>query len=716
METRTTYCRICEAACGLLADVEDGDVVALRPDKDHVVSRGFVCAKGTRFTEVHRDPDRVDHPLERVGGELRRTSWDHATERIGLELKRIRNEHGPHAVAVYIGNPSAFSYAMPLVGMGFVKALGTRNYYNAGSLDCNNKFVVARRMLGSPASQPVPDLDHAKLALLVGTNPSVSQSSFVNAPRFVERLRAIEGRGGRVLVVDPRRTETARSVGRYIPITPDTDAAFLLALVHVILAEGRESSGLLQRYSHGLGDLRRAVERFSPDAVAPATGIPPQTIAEIARAFAEADGAFCHVSTGVNQGTFGTLAYAAKIALETITGNLDRRGGALMPRGAADITSLARRFGIDREPQWRSRIGSYPTVVGALPCSVFADEVLTPGEGQIRALVVIGGNPLLSMPGGDRLREAMSRLELVVSLDLFVNDTAAYADYVLPATDWLERDDVPMAQLQLQPTPYVQWTDAVVEPRAERRPEWRVLFDLARAGGVSMFGSRAADLAARAAIRVGGAKAMALPALVPALGPRVLQKLRANPHGILVDRERPGDFLERRIGTPSKRVELHPDDVYERLDELEASLASEPAPGVKLRLISKRERLGHNSWMHNNSKLKTAKHRAFLSPQDAARLGASAGDRVRIRSQAAEIVLPVEITADVVPGAVAITHGYGHHDGSSWTAAKARGGVNVNALAPTGPHAADPISGMSQLVGVVVELERIASNGEVAAQ
>ncbi len=268
MTTKVTYCRICEAACGLVAELEAEQITALRPDPHHVVSKGFACAKGTRFLEVHRGPGRVNHPLRRQGGELKRTTWRAANADIGSRLRRIIDEHGPHAVAVYIGNPAAFSYTLPVYGMAFVQALGTRNYFSAGSLDCNNKFFVAKKMLGSAGTQPVPDLDRARFALLVGTNPSVSQSSFVNAPRMVERLTAIQERGGRVMVVDPRRTETARMVGEHVPIRPDTDAAFLLGLLHVILREKLHVQHVVDARAIGFEQLGAAVEPFSPDRVA----------------------------------------------------------------------------------------------------------------------------------------------------------------------------------------------------------------------------------------------------------------------------------------------------------------------------------------------------------------------------------------------------------------------------------------------------------------
>jgi anaerobic selenocysteine-containing dehydrogenase len=329
---------------------------------------------------------------------------------------------------------------------------------------------------------------------------------------------------------------------------------------------------------------------------------------------------------------------------------------------------------------------------------------------------VIAGNPLLSAPDGARLKQALSTLELCVAVDLFKNDTAAHATHLLPCTDWLEREDLPLAQLQLQPIPYLQWADAVVAPRAERRPEWRILADLARAAQVPLFGSRAADLVTRGVLRTAGARGLVLPLLVRTLGASPLRKLRAHPHGLLVDREAPGDFLRRRIPTPSGKVELFPADVYAGLSALRRTLDPAPEPsGFTLRLFTKRERLGHNSWMHGNRALPIGEQRAYFAPRDAARLGLVSGQRVRLTTDSGSIVLPAEVTSDVVAGAVAVTHGYGHDADSGWTEAVRRGGQNVNLLAASGPAAVDALTGMCRFVGLRVRVEALARDALHAA-
>lgn len=705
---RATYCRICEAACGLIATVDGSEVIALRPDRDHVVSRGFACAKGTRFAAIHDDPDRLNHAFVRRAGKLERAPVGAVLRDAGDRIRELRERYGPHAVGVYVGNPAAFSTLTPVLAMAFVRGLGTRNYFNAGSLDCNNKFVVSRAVLGSPALHPVPDLDRAACALLVGTNPSVSQSSFVNAPRMVERLGALERRGGRVFVIDPRRTETARMVGEHVAIRPDTDAAFLLALLHVAFDEGLEDARTLRRHANGESELRTAVLAFAPERVAPFCGVSADVIRRIARTFATANGSFCHVSTGVNQGTFGNIAYAAKLALELCTGNLDSPGGALMQRGAVDAAGWAHRFGFDREPAHRSRVGGFAPVLGALPSAILADEIEQPGDGQIRALVVLAGNPLLSMPGGERLRRALASLDALVSIDLYANDTAAFATHLLPSTDWLEREDLPLAQVQLQPEPYLQLAEPVVAPQHERRHDWHHLLDLSAAAGIRLGGSGSSDRVLRTALAAGGPRALLAPALVPALGPRPFARLQRAPHGLRVDREK-RDFLRRRVLTPSGRVELFPAEVWVRLGELEARMRD--ADHEHLLLVTKRERLGHNSWLHNHARLGADHQCAYVHPDDAERLGLEQGDSIRlsaVRPDGQALELPVAVSADVVPGSVAVPHGYGHEPGAGWRRAAALPGANVNALADTGPGAVDRLSGMCRFVGVPVRAERAA--------
>ena len=531
----------------MVAERDGGQVRRLVPDAEHPVSRGFACVKGPAMLEVHRDPARLDHPERRDperSDAWTRVSWHAALGDIGARIKKIRDEHGPDAIGVYIGNPTAFNVGLSVYAAGFLAALGTRNFFNAASLDCQNKFAVSEEMFGHYVIQPIPDLDHTDFFLCLGSNPLVSQMSFVAMPRALERLKGIVGRGGRVVHVNPRRTETADAVGEQLFIRPDSDAYLVMGMLRAIFEGGWEDRAACAALA-GVAALREAARAFSLDDVAAATGIARETIVELARAFAHAPSANAYCSTGVNQGSFGSLAFLGVQALNAVTGNLDRAGGALVPSRAVKFATLARLLGRVRPPR-PSRIGNFPPVAESLPTGILADEILTPGHGRIRALLVIAGNPLLSAPAGGRLAEALDALDLCVSIDLYRNDTGARAHYTLPATDWLEREDFPLVQSGMQPAPYAQLSPAVATPRGERRHEADILVAIARAARLRMFGTRGlTTLFARVAPR------HVYPWVSRLVG------LPASREPVLVAPDTPGAFLDA-VPTRDGRVDVGP--------------------------------------------------------------------------------------------------------------------------------------------------------------
>src|SRR5581483_9059690 len=557
-----------------------------------------------------------------------------ATRAIGERLAAIRRTHGPDSVAVYLGNPSAFAWQMAVYTGGFVAGLQTRNFFSASSLDCQNKFAVAERMFGSYAIQPIPDLDRTDFFLCLGSNPVVSQMSFVAMPRPLERLRAIVARGGRVVMVNPRRTETARAVGEQVFIRPDTDAFLLMAMLRVIFDEELADRAALER-TEGADELARAVRQFAVADAAAASGVPAETIVELARAFAAAPSATAYCSTGVNMGSAGSLAFFAVQALNVVTGNLDRAGGALVPSRALGLARLARWIDRLRAPR-PSRIGNFAPVAGTLPTGVLADEILTPGDGQVRALFVIAGNPLLSAPGGERLRRALASLELMVSIDLYRNETGALAHYTLPTTDFLEREDFPLVQVGMQPEPYAQITPPVVAPRGERRTEGRILVDLARAAGVRMFRAPGASWLLG---RLGPERL--LPLVSRALGWPVGEARR--PGGVRLADDVPGEFL-RAVAAGGKPIQLAPRDILAAVPRETARLEREASGAPPLRLIGRRQRRSHNSWMHNLPRLRPDGDECKLAihPLDAEARGVRAGERVALESARGRLEVPVE--------------------------------------------------------------------------
>lgn len=712
-EERITFCRICEAHCGMVATVQDGRVTKLRPDREHPLSKGYACPKGIAMLDVHNDPDRVTRPLKRRadGSGFDPVGWDEALDDIGARLRAIIDRHGPASVGWYMGNPGALSYSHPLWVKGFLDGIGTPHYYTASSQDVSNRFAASALLYGSPLVVPIPDLQRTSHLFMVGANPLVSHGSVLTAPRVKDQLHAIVTRGGRVVVVDPRRTETARQF-EHVPVTPDTDAWLLLSMLHVIFDEGLADDSAL-RQTVGARALQLAAAEHPPEATAARTGIPAETVRALARDLAAADGAAVYGRTGSCLGRFGTLVAFLLDALNAVTGNLDRPGGAVFGKPAVALDDVGEAAGLDTYGKVRARFGDFPDVIGALPASLIPREITTPGERQIRALFVSAGNPVLSVPDGDALEAALDTLDLCVSLDLYVTETNRHADYVLPSTTWLERDDVPLAFLGFYTTPFVQHTEAVVPPTGEAREEWEVIESIARRIGTQAAPTDPLRRLGRLGLRL---KPPQLLSILLRTGPKGdwfglkpgglnVDKLRAAPHGIVTDPHIATGVLGDKLRHPDGRVHLDPAVILAELRRLAATNGSDPEH--PLRLIGLRELRSHNSWMHNAPLLMRGGRTQHLriSPVDADALGIEDGDQVRLASKAGALEVGATVTDEMTPGTVALPHGWGHQGG--WRLANEAGGVNVNRLASAEPEDLEPLAGMAFLNGIPVQVERI---------
>ncbi len=708
-----TYCRICEPLCGMVATVTDGRVTKLRPDKEHPLSRGFACPKGIAMTEVQNDPDRVLHPQRRrPDGSYERIDWETALDEIGERLGAIKREHGGEAIGWYMGNPGAFSYSHPLWVKGFIDALGSRHYYTASSQDVSNRFAASSLLYGSPFLLPIPDLERTELLLVVGANPLVSHGSVMSAPRIKDQLNAITARGGRVVVVDPRRSETAREF-EHLPVRPDSDAKLLLSLLQVTFAEALEDSDALAAAA-GAEDLRELVEPFTPESTATATGVEPARVRKLARDIAAADGAAIYGRTGSCLGRNGTAVSFLLDALALATGNLDRAGGSMFGRAAIPFERVAELIGAGDYGKRRSRVGDFPEVLGAMPASLMAKEITTPGAGRMRALFVSAGNPVLSVPNGEELAGAMRELDLSVAIDLYMSETAVEADYVLPATTFLEREDLPLPFLSLFTKPFINMTEAVVEPAGEARQEWEIIEAIAERIGIVPQSVRVARWIGRAGVELTPRRLMDL---LLRLGPEGdlfgvrrgglnLGKLAKATHGIVLADELEDGVLEDKIRHRDKRIHLCPPEIADEVGRIAAAdVGDERYP---LRLIGLRELRSHNSWMHNSEKLMAGDrvHRARLNPADAAAAGIGDGDRVRITSAHGEIETEAKLTDEVIAGSIAVPHGWGHRGG--WETANEAGGANVNQLMSSRPEDLERLAGMANLNGVAVRIEPAA--------
>jgi formate dehydrogenase len=619
---------------------------------------------------------------------------------IGARARAVAREHGRDALGWYMGNPGAFSYAHALWVKGLLDALGSPHYYTAGSQDVNNRFAASALLYGSPLVIPIPDIARTRLLLIVGANPFVSHGSLVTTPRMREALRAIVDRGGRVVVADPRRTETAAAF-EHLPVRPDTDALLLLSLVHPVFDEGLDDHRAL-RHTTGAEDLRRLAARFPPEATATATGVAPRTARRLARDLATAGGAAVYGRTGSCLGRHGTLVALLLDALNAVTGNLDRPGGAVFGTPPVALDEIGERFGLATYGARRSRVGGFPDVLGNLPASLMAREIEQPGRAQLRALFVSAGNPVLSVPDGPGLERALERLDLLVAVDLYVNETNRHADYVLPATTFLERDDLPLASLSFFTTPFIQHTAAVVAPAGEARPEWRVVDDLARALGVVPSSIAPLRLAGRLGVRPSPQRTVDLLLRAGSRNRLSLAELRRHPHGLVLAEHVRTGVLRRKLRHRDRRVHLAPPELHAEVDRLAATAED---PRHPLKLIGVRELRSHNSWMHNSPKLMAGgrTHALRMHPDDARAAVLADGDLARIASKAGAIeAVPVRVTDEVMPGVVALPHGWGHRGG--WRLANRAGGVNVNVLASAAPEDLEPLAGMAHLNGIAVRV------------
>ncbi|KMO80034.1 molybdopterin-dependent oxidoreductase [Mycolicibacterium obuense] len=722
VEHRVTYCRICEALCGMTATVDNGRLIELRPDEDNPLSRGRVCPKGIAMAEVQNDPDRVLSPLRRrADGGFDEVSWDVAMDDISRRLRAIVDRHGGGAVGHYLGNPAAFGYATSLWHGLFMKRLNSPHQYSPGSQDINSRFVASRLLYGAISQLPFPDLPRTDFLLVLGANPLVSHGSALRSPRIKDDLAGIVERGGRVVVVDPRRTETARKY-EHLSVRPDTDAWLLLSLLHVVFDEGLADDDALTRQTTGSAGLRTVVSEFPPERTEHRTGIAASTVRDLARAFATAPTASAYGRTGACLGRHATLVCFLLDALSIVTGNLDRSGGTLFARGVIPLEELGERARALSYGESRSRVGGHPDVMGTYPAAIMAQEITTPGVGQMRALISTAGNPVLSVPNGRALAAALPTLDLFVSMDLYVNETNRHADYVLPATTFLERSDMQWGFASTSPTVFMQDTEAVVPAYGQAREEWRVYDDIARMMGMSLLAQgpmarlnsvfmtmervgllrvtprrifefllRLGPYGDRFGLRRGG------------LTPR---RLRAHPHGVVLAEHAPTGILHDIVQHPDRRVHLSPTEIMDEVQELGVRHPDDPA--YPLRLIGLRELRSHNSWMHNSETLmkgtRSRRHRARISPADAAAAGLVDGGRVRVVSASGTIETDVLITDEVSAGTIAVPHGWGHDGG--WQRANGAGGANVNDLTSNRSDDLERLAGMSVLNGVAVRVER----------
>jgi anaerobic selenocysteine-containing dehydrogenase len=711
----------------------------IRGDRDDVFSHGFICPKGSTLRQLHEDPDWLRRPLVRRDGRLEPASWDEAFAEVERRLLPIAEQHGRDAVGIYVGNPNAHSLAAMIFLRPLIRALGTTNVFSASTVDQRPKEVSAGLMFGGALTVPVPDVDRTDFLLMLGANPYASNGSLATAPDWPGRIEALLDRGGRLVVVDPRRTQTAEVASQHLAIRPGADPFLLMALVNVLAADGLIGLDRLEPYVTGVGDVVRLAKPFTPEAVAPATGLDPTEIRGLAHDLAAAPSACVYGRIGTTTAEFGTLTSWLVDVLNVLTGNLDRPGGAMFATAAAGAANTrgTPRYGRAIKLHRRSsRVRGLGETMGELPAACMAEEIDTAGEGQIRAMVVVGGNPVLSTPNAGRLDAALAGLEFMVAVDPYVNETTRHADVILPVPTALQRPHYDIALLQLAVRNVANYSPAVLPLDDGQLAEWHVLARLALV--VQGFGADADPALVDALVlrtMVEGAVAdetspvagRDVDEIIALLGertgpPRIIDfMLRTGPYGdgfganpaglsldVLLDHPHGIDLgplkprLPDVLRTPSGRVELAPEPLVADVDRLRAAMAR---PAAGMRLIGRRDLRSNNSWMHNVEVLVKGRPRCTLHvhPDDASRLGLVDGEPASVTSRAGTLTILAEVTEAIRPGVVSIPHGWGHDmPGVELSVARRYAGVNSNLL--TDEELVDPVSGNAVLNGIPVEV------------
>ena len=750
-QNRTVFrtCPLCEATCGLEISVNPQEqVVRIRGDRDDVFSHGFICPKGSTLKQLHEAPDRLRKPLVKRDGKHVEVSWEEAWQVVNDGLMGVIERHGRGALSAYLGNPNAHNLGPQLFSAVMLRSMGSRNVFSASTVDQVPKHVAGGLMFGTPQSIPVPDVDHTDYLMMLGANPYASNGSLCTSPDFPGRIQAIRARGGKVVVVDPRRTKTAEESDEWISIRPGTDGLFLAAMVNVMFAENLVSiEPRIASLLNGVDELRDAVAAFTPAAVQDVTGVSAETTTRLARELCGAPTAAVYGRIGVNTVEFGTTNAWLIDAINVLTGNIDSRGGAMFTtpgtgssttRGAA---GKGKGFAMGRG---HSRVSNKPEVLGEYPVAVLAEEITTPGENQVRALITVAGNPVLSTPHSNQLDAALAELEFMVSIDIYLNETTRHADVILPPPSALEKDHYDVGLYIYAVRNIANYSVPVLQKDDASPEEHEILLKLAGilqglgpdndplaleeqtiyamvTGAVSNSGSnihgRDADEILNM-LSAGGRRGTARnldfalqtgpygAAFGANPGGLSLDVLLANPHGVDLGALEPK--MPEMLRTPSGHIELSPEVFINDLKRLKESMN-----GVDLDqmlLVGRRDLKSNNSWMHNIKVLTkgSLSCTAHIHPNDAARIGAVTGTALRIASRVGEVQVPAEVTDSVRPGVVSLPHGWGHSvPGTKMSVAGEKAGVNSNIL--TDDQVLDPLSGNAVLSAIPVTVEVVGA-------
>jgi anaerobic selenocysteine-containing dehydrogenase len=680
-------CNLCEAICGVEITHEAGKILSIVGDKRDPFSRGHICPKAVALKDIYEDADRLRGPVRKVDRGWQGIGWDEAFDETARRLREIQKQFGRDAVGVYQGNPSVHNLGTMVFSRELLKALKTRNNFSATSVDQLPHHFASWAMLGHPFLIPIPDIDRTRFFLIMGANPLASNGSLMTSPDIVNRLNAIRDRGGKIVLIDPRRTETARVADEHHFVRPGSDGYLLLAFVNVLFAEGLVDLGRLAEFTDGVDVMREVSARCTPEGTEKLTGIPSEDIKRIVREFVATGAAVCYGRIGLSTQPFGGLCQWLINAINILTGNFDRPGGAMFTTPAFDLLMAAK--GGEIHDRWRSRVRNLPEFMGELPVAAMAEEILTDGEGQIKALVTSCGNPVLSTPNGRRLDSALEKLEFMVSIDFYINETTRHADIILPPVTNLESShyDIVFNTFAVRNT--AKYSPPLFEKDGEAKYDWEIFQELVhRLNGGEDFKAQPPEVKLGMGLMFG-------PHRLP------LDKLKEDPHGIDLGELQP--CLPERLQMANKRIDLAPQMLVADVDRLMPP--ADDDPDYPFSLIGRRHLRDCNSWMHNYEVLVKGKNRCtvMVNEADAAKIGIANGQSVTVSSRAGSIELPCEITDNIARGVVSIPHGYGHdRAGTNVSTASDHAGVSINDL--TDELMLDELTGNAAFSGVGVSI------------
>ena len=694
IKTHYRTCNLCEAMCGIAISYKGSEITAIKGDKKDTLSRGHICPKATALEDLHFDKDRLKTPIKRTANGWVDISWEDAFNEVATQLKNIQKKYGKNAVGTYNGNPTVHNIGLMLFGAPFLRSIGSNQKYTATSVDQLPHHFASFMMFGHYLMFPIPDIDRTDFMLLMGGNPAASNGSIMTAPDFSKRLKAIQNRGGKVVVIDPRFTETSKIATTHHFINPGKDAYLLLAMLYVIFDENLANTKHLKNYLNGWETIQKLVKNYPPKKVASVIGMKAKTIKNLACDFATAKTAVCYGRLGLSTQEFGGLCQWLVNVLNIVTGNLDAIGGALFTKPAIDVVGMSKKTGKTGSFNKRqSRVHGLPEFTGEFPVATLADEILTPGKGQIKAMVTIASNPVLSTPNGKQLEKAFESLEFMVAIDIYLNETTKYANIILPTTTGLETPvyDLVFHQFAIRNT--AKYAEALFEKSKDQRHDWEILKELTnRLSGQENPGNLEQTLNYMLQFNSYGALSVA--------------ELNKHPHGIDYGALKPQ--LPERLFTNDKKIEMAHPFFIKDLERLDKTLSAKTDDDYPFSLIGRRHLRSNNSWMHNSKRLTKGKERCTLliNAKDAKNLNLIDGEKAKVSSNVGTVNIPVEVTDTMMTGVVSIPHGWGHHrKGIKQTIAQKHAGVSLNDL--TDPNKLDTLTGNADFSGTRVKIERL---------